>query len=69
MDVVKRPKSKVTKEDEYKAYTEDELREIMTAAKDYPELYPILLVFQNTGMRPGELRALKCENFDSHLRY
>lgn len=64
MAVVKRPKSQVTKADEYKAYTEEELHEIMTAAKAYPEIYPILLVFQNTGMRPGELRAIKWENVD-----
>lgn len=64
MDTVKKPKSEQIKSDEYKAFTTEELCEIMSAAKNYPEIYPILLVLQNTGMRPGELRALKWDNVD-----
>lgn len=64
MKNVKKPKSQKVTSEEYKAFTPDDLYKIMNAAKKYPTIYPILLVFQNTGMRPGELRALKWENVD-----
>ena len=61
---ISKPKSTIFQEDTYKAYSTQEVDEILSAAKSHPELYPILLVLKYTGMRPGELRALKWSNVD-----
>lgn len=60
---VKKPKSrKVTEKVE--AYTEQEEKMILDKAKDFPEVYPMLLLFSVTGLRPQELQALRWENLD-----
>lgn len=61
---VTKPKSTKIKKDEYKAYSENEILDILTAVRNYYDLYPIILILIFTGMRPGELRALKWENID-----
>lgn len=61
---VTKPKTAKVKTDEYKAYTESEISDLLTAARCYPDIYPIILVLLHTGMRPGELRALKLKDID-----
>jgi integrase len=51
-------------EEDYSAFTDEELDRIIIASKDHGRLYPILTVLKSTGMRPGELRGLLWKNFD-----
>ncbi len=64
MKGISKPKSTRVKKDEYKAYSEDEINDLVTASKCYPEIRPVILLLLNTGMRPGELRGLKWDNID-----
>lgn len=62
LDEFKKPKTLLPVQDKDKSYSTNELKHILTRAKEYPELYPILRVFNCTGMRPGELQALTWNN-------
>lgn len=63
MASMKRPKT--TKEgevnkQEYKAFKDDELKQVLKACKEYSQcVYTMAKVLQYTGLRPGELRALE----------
>lgn len=62
-------KPKTIKESElnknpYKAFKDDELKEVLQACKFVKDLYPIVKLLQYTGLRPGELRALEWDNLD-----
>lgn len=71
MKGISKPKTQKVNLDEYKAYTPDELRDIISAARFYPDLYPMILLLMNAGLRPGELRALRLEdvNFEKGTIY
>ena len=66
--VKKLPKSKVTMEDDGekttvdRAIPDDLLKKILEAADGYEPLEGIISLFVSTGMRPGELRALKLKD-------
>lgn len=64
LEDISRPKSQVVREDDYKAYTQEEEAEIIAKAITHSEVYPLLMVLKYTGMRPGELRALRWDNVD-----
>lgn len=63
MDGIKKPKSRKPSK-KVEAYTEQEEKLILEKAKQYPEVYPILLTLSMTGVRPQELMAMKWENVD-----
>lgn len=68
--VKKLPKSKVTIEDDGekttvdRAIPDDLLKKILEVADGYEPLEGIISLFVSTGMRPGELRALKLKDID-----
>lgn len=62
MKSISKPKTTKVKMQEYKAFNETEIHDLLQASKCYNDMYPIILLLLNTGMRPGELRALKIEN-------
>lgn len=61
---LKVPPSQVMIESYRNAYTDDEIALIFEKAKEYCNkmLYPMLVVLECTGMRPGELRAMEWKN-------
>lgn len=71
MDTLKRPKT--TKEgevnkQEYKAFKDDELKQVLKACKQYSLcVYTMAKVLQYTGLRPGELRALEWCDIDFNV--
>lgn len=68
MSNMKRPKT--TKEGEvnkqvYKAFKDDELKQVLKACKEYSQcVYTMAKVLQYTGLRPGELRAIEWHDID-----
>ena len=68
--VKKLPKSKVTIEDDGekstvdRAIPDDLLKKIIEISNGYEPLEGIISLFVSTGMRPGELRALKIKDID-----
>jgi integrase len=68
MDILRRPKT--TKEgeankQEYKAFKDDELRQVLKACKDYHiSIYTVVKLLQYSGLRPGEARGLRWEDVD-----
>ena len=64
---LKKPSSrKIKEEEEYKALSDVDIERIMDAAKSHKELYTMFAVLRSTGMRPGELRALKWKNYNAN---
>lgn len=65
-EFLKKPKSKIfdTKDKESKAYTEEELNRIFQATSIDKEIDAMFRVLQSTGMRPGELRALRWKDYN-----
>lgn len=65
-NVVKKVKSlKVYKANKARALTEDEYNKLLdTCLQVKPEFYPMLYTILNTGMRRGEIIALRWENVD-----
>lgn len=64
--LLKKPQSKVfdITDRESKAYTDEEINRIFEVAKKNIEIYTIFRVLHATGMRPGELRALRWKDFN-----
>lgn len=64
---LKCPRSRKVADNERTPYTEEELKTILTLSKEYhnPMIYPIFAVVECTGMRPGELRGLEWNRFNS----
>jgi len=60
---VSKPKSDFLKSKEMEIYSKELLTLIRQEAEEYPELKYIFAVLEATGIRPGELRALKREDF------
>lgn len=72
MDAVIRPKSKKRIDEErYSApyYEKEELLEFLEIAKNYPDpIYPIFRILAFTGLRKGELLALRWKDIDFEKR-
>lgn len=64
--LIKKPKSRVfeAEDNASKAYSDKDLERILTAAEKNKELHTIFRVLLSTGMRPGELRALRWRDFN-----
>ena len=45
-------------------FTDEQVDWLVTASKNYPEVYPIIQVFLSTGVRPSELRGMLWKNVD-----
>ncbi len=66
-DTLKCPESKVEENEERKPYSEEELEELLSCARNYTinkMVFPILTIYECSGMRPGELRALEWKNYN-----
>jgi len=63
-DVQLRAKKKTTEEQDKKALSSEERKIIFAALEDNVILKPILLTYAFTGLRPGELIALRWKNID-----
>lgn len=65
-DKLKCPKSRRPDKAEREAYTDEEIKTILKAARDYPNpiILPFILVLDSTGMRPSEARGLEWEDLD-----
>ncbi len=66
-DTLKCPESKVEENEERKPYSEEELDKLFSCAKDYTinkMVFPMLAIYECSGMRPGELRALEWKNYN-----
>ncbi len=66
-DTLKCPESKVEKMEERQPYSEEELDKLFSCAKDYTinkMVFPMLAIYECSGMRPGELRALEWKNYN-----
>lgn len=64
---LKCPDSKKVVDNERTPYSDEEIKIILTKAKNYvnPSLFPMFAVSECTGMRPGELRALEWSRFNA----
>ncbi len=65
-DKLKCPASEKPEGEEREPYTDEELQDLFIKAKKYRNkiVYPMLTIYECTGMRPAELRALEWKNYD-----
>ncbi len=65
-DKLKCPASEKPQGEEREPYTDEELQDLFIKAKKYGNkiVYPMLTIYECTGMRPAELRALEWKNYD-----
>jgi|GEM_PF-1264456 len=64
VDSIKEPRSKKYEEPKYKALSDDELKKIFEAVNDNPMIKTATIIMNYTGMRPGEVFALKIGDID-----
>jgi len=64
MEYIKEPKAKKYVETKYKALSDDEIRTILAAVDDNPVLKTVTMIMNYTGMRPGEVYALRLSDID-----
>lgn len=64
MDYIKEPKSKKYTEEKHNALSDEEIKEIMKAVEDNNMLKTAVTIMLYTGMRPGEVFALKFSDID-----
>lgn len=65
---LKEPKSKKHVESKYKALQDNEIKAILDAVEDNPMLKAAIMIMTYTGMRPGEVFALRFQDIDYQNR-